>query len=102
MMFDETKRLQRDKSMMRSIIRKELLENLLSLRFILSLLLIIILFAASGFLFVGKYTQQAEDYFKRTNKNLESFGKQAAQLYKLAFYRQVIWRKPKPLTLCAD
>ncbi len=88
--------------MIRHIIRKELLENLLSLRFVLSLLLIICLYAASGFVFVSKYTQQTDDYWKRTNENIAAFSERADQLYKLAFYEQEIWRKPKPLSLCVE
>jgi ABC-type transport system involved in multi-copper enzyme maturation permease subunit len=82
------------------IIRKEILQNLLSLRFILSLLLIISLFASSGFVFVAKYRTQSDDYWKKTNENLSGFRDRADQLYKLAFYEQEIWRKPKALTFC--
>jgi len=84
------------------IIRKELLENLLSFRFVLSLLLIICLFAATGFIFVSKYAQQTDDYWKRTNKNLEAFSEQAKHVCNLPFYEQQIWRKPKPLSPCAE
>jgi len=82
------------------IIRKEILQNLLSLRFILLLLLIISLFASSGFVFVAKYRTQSDDYWKKTNENLSGFRNQIDQLYKLAFYDQEIWRKPKALTFC--
>jgi len=82
------------------IIRKEILQNLLSLRFILLLLLIISLFASSGFVFIAKYRTQSDDYWKKTNENLSGFRNQADQLYKLAFYDQEIWRKPKALTFC--
>lgn len=82
------------------IIRKEILQNLLSLRFILLLLLIISLFASSGFVFVAKYGTQSDDYWKKTNENLSGLSNQADQLYKLAFYGQEIWRKPKALTFC--
>ena len=88
--------------MIRQIICKEVLENLLSLRFMLSLLLVIFLFAASGFVFVNKYKQQADDYWKETNKNLSALSEQAKQLYKLALYEQEIYRKPTPLSLCAE
>jgi ABC-type transport system involved in multi-copper enzyme maturation permease subunit len=88
--------------MIRQIISKEILENLLSFRFILSLVLIILLFAVSGFVFVGKYEQQSGDYWEKTNENLEGLSKQSRQLYRLAFYRQNIWREPKPLALCVD
>jgi len=88
--------------MIRHIIRKELLENLLSLRFVLSLLLIICLYATIGFVFVSKYTRQTDDYWKRTNENIAAFSERADQLYKLAFYEQEIWRKPRPLSLCVE
>jgi hypothetical protein len=82
--------------------RKEILENLLSLRFMLSLLLVICLFAASGFVFVGKYRQQSQDYWEETNKNLAALSEQSGQLYKVAFYEQQLLRKPKPLAFCAE
>jgi ABC-type transport system involved in multi-copper enzyme maturation permease subunit len=88
--------------MIRQIIHKEILENLLSFRFILSLVLLIVLFAVGGFVFVGKYKQQSSDYWERTNENLAGFRGQSQQLYGLAFYRQSIWREPKPLSLCAE
>jgi ABC-type transport system involved in multi-copper enzyme maturation permease subunit len=88
--------------MIRQIICKEVLENLLSLRYILSLLLIISLFVISGFAFVHKYEQQSQDYWQATNKNLSTFSGRSSELYRLAFYKQQIWRKPKPLALCAE
>ena len=59
------------------MIGKEILHNLLSLRFILLLLLIISLFASSGFVFVAKYRTQSDDYWKKTNENLSGFADQA-------------------------
>lgn len=88
--------------MIRQIIHKEILENLLSFRFILSLVLIILLFAVGGFVFVGKYKQQSRDYWQKTNENLTGFREQSQQLYRLAFYKQSIWREPKPLSLCTE
>jgi ABC-type transport system involved in multi-copper enzyme maturation permease subunit len=88
--------------MIRQIIHKELLENLLSFRFILSLVLIILLFAVSGFVFVSKYKQQSRDYWEKTNENLEGLSTQTRQLYRIAFYKQSIWRGPKPLALCTE
>lgn len=84
------------------IICKELLENLLSIRFILSLLLTISLFAASGFVFVNRYEKQSQDYWKKTNENLSALREESSQLYRLAFYKQEVYSKPKPLTLCAE
>jgi ABC-type transport system involved in multi-copper enzyme maturation permease subunit len=88
--------------MIRQIIHKEILENLLSSRFILSLVLIILLFAVGGFVFVGKYKQQSSDYWTKTNENLAGFKEQSRQLYRLAFYEQSVWRKPKLLALCTE
>jgi len=88
--------------MIRQIIHKEILENLLSFRFILSLVLIILLFAVSGFVFVGRYKQQSSDYWGKTNENLAGLSKQTQQLFRLAFYRQNVWREPKPLALCTE
>jgi len=88
--------------MIRQIIHKEILENLLSFRFVLSLVLIILLFAVSGFVFVGKYKQRSSDYWEKTNENLAGLSEQSSRLYKLAFYEQSVWRKPKPLSLCCE
>ncbi|MBA7627429.1 hypothetical protein ES703_34891 [subsurface metagenome] len=85
------------------VIYKEILENLLSLRFVLSLVLVICLFAASGFVFVGKFAEQTEDYWAETNKNLSALREECSDaLYKAAFHKQTIWRKPKPLSFCAE
>ena len=84
------------------IIRKDILENLLSLRFMLSMILIISLFAAGSFIFVGKYRQQSQDYWEKTNKNLSDLSGRLDRLHKLAFFKQQIFRKPKLLSLCVE
>ena len=88
--------------MIRQIIYREILENLLSLRFILSLLLAISLFAAAGFVFVSKYRQESQDYWKDTNENLSSLSEQTNRLCDVARYRQTVYRKPKSLALCTE
>ncbi len=88
--------------MIRNIISKEILKNLLSLRFMLSLLLIISLFATGGFMFVGKYRQESNDYWRDTNRNLSSLREHTNHLYELVTCRQVVWRRPKPLSLCSE
>ena len=84
------------------VMRKEILANLLSLRFTLALLMAVVLFAVGGFAYVARYQQQSEDYWKQTNENLSQFSDKAQQLYKLAFFYQRFWRKPTPMTLCAE
>lgn len=84
------------------IIRREILENILSLRFMLSLLLVIVLFAVSGFVFVSQYRQQLDDYWEDTNKSLQLLNEQTDHIYKLALHKQVVYRKPKLLALCTE
>jgi len=84
------------------IVRKEIFENLLSLRFMLSLILVISLFAAGSFVFVGKHRQQSQDYWEKTNKNLSALKEHLGRLNDLAFFEQQVFRKPKSLTLCVE
>lgn len=88
--------------MVYQIIRKEILENILSLRFTLSLLLTIVLFAASGLVFRSSHAKQSQDYWKKTNENLSALREQSSQLYRLAFYLQKVFRQPRPLAFCAE
>ena len=88
--------------MIRQIIYKEVLDNLLSLRFALSVLLIASLFVVCGYTFVNGYGEQTKDYWKKTNDNLSSLREQSDQLFKVAFYKQDIYRKPQTLGLCAE
>jgi len=88
--------------MIRQIVGREILENILSLRFVLSLLLTLSLFAAGGVVFARRYERQLADYSKRTNKHLDALREQSQQLYRLAFYKQEIYKKPQPLTCCVE
>lgn len=88
--------------MIRQIIYKEVLENLLSLRFALSVLLTTSLFVICGYVFVDEYREQLTDYWKKTNDGLSALREESDQLYKVAFYKQGIYRKPLPLALCAE
>jgi ABC-type transport system involved in multi-copper enzyme maturation permease subunit len=88
--------------LIRHIIHKEISGNLLSLRFILSLLLIIPLFAVSGFIFVSQFRHELDDYRNETNKNASAFRECARSLGDLAFYKQSIWKEPEILAFCAD
>ncbi|HUU20093.1 MAG TPA: ABC transporter permease subunit [Sedimentisphaerales bacterium] len=88
--------------MISQIVRKEILENFLSLRFVLSLLLVILIFAVSGFVFISKHEQQLQDYSKDTNRSLANLRDQTSRLYRLAINKQEVYRKPKVLALCAE
>ncbi len=84
------------------IVRKEVMENLLSLRFALSLLLVVATFAVGGFAFVSKYEQQVQDYSVDSNRSLTNLRDRTTRLYRVAFHQQEIYRAPKPLTLCVE
>ncbi len=84
------------------IIRKEVLETILSLRFTLSLLLIVATFAVGGFAFVSKYEQQVQDYSVDSNRSLAALRDRTSRLYRLALHKQDIYRAPKSLTLCVE
>ena len=84
------------------IARKEILLNLLSLRFTLTFLLVVSLFIASGFVFVGKYEIEISEYRRETNKDLSEFSKHADHLNSIPYYRQTLYRRPKVLGLCAE
>ena len=84
------------------IIHREILENLMSLRFTLSVLLSISLFATAGFMFAAKYRQESQDYWENTNENLSGLSKQTKRLCDVALYEQTVYRKPKSLTICTE
>ncbi len=88
--------------MVRQIIYREILENILSLRFLLSLLLAISLFAVAGFVFVVKYRRESQDHWKDTNENLSSLSERTNRLCDVVRYRQTVYRKPKSLALCTE
>lgn len=88
--------------MIRQIIYKEIIENLLSLRFALSVFLTLCLFAICGYVFVIDYQEQLEDYWRKTNENFSALREQSSVLYQVAFYKQGIYRKPQPLAMCAE
>ena len=88
--------------MIRRIMCREVLENLLTLRFALSLVLTVGLFAACGFVFVAKYRQDAQDYWKDHNTNLSNLEERTGRLCDVARYHQTVYVKPKVLGCCAE
>src|SRR5512133_796286 len=88
--------------MIRQITYKDLLENILSLRFILSLLLTVSLFAAGAFVFVGRYAKQTQEYARKTRDTVAGLHEASNRLYALAFYQQRAFLRPNPLTFCAE
>lgn len=88
--------------MIRQILGKEILEYIVSLRFLLALLLTISLFAANGVIFARRYEKQLTEYSQKANEDLEGFRAQSGRLFRLAFHQHEIYAKPGALTCCAE
>lgn len=84
------------------IVKKEFLGNLTSFRFILTLLLVISIFAASGVIFVGKYREEFNDYNNIKNKNLAEFQQQSRALNLVPYYVQAIRKRPVAAQLLTE
>jgi len=84
------------------IVGKDMLENILSLRFLLSMLLALGLFVAGSVLFLDRHRTQTEDYWKQVNESRSGLRERCDKLYRLAFYRQEVLRKPGALAFCAE
>jgi hypothetical protein len=86
------------------LLKKEILDHLLSLRLILAFVLIIILLVASSVLFVAEYKTQVSDFNAQVNDNLTFLSKNLTQgiFQAFSFTRQNIYRRPNPLGFLAD
>lgn len=82
------------------LIQKEIRGLLFSWRFIVSLVLILLLFAVSGFIFADTYEHQVTTYAKNSRENLSNFREKATKIYLLPDYYHTFWRHPIPLSLC--
>ena len=65
--------------MLREIIWRELLDHLQSLRFVLTLLLVIVLMLTGSVLYIHDYRQQVADYRENVNENLRSPEKESGE-----------------------
>ena len=81
--------------MLGTIIKKELLTNITSLRFFLALCISIAVFITDGIVFVNKYNFELKEYEEATNKNLSSLNEVSKNISWVASNVQTIHRKPK-------
>ncbi|RPJ86531.1 MAG: hypothetical protein EHM18_05745, partial [Acidobacteria bacterium] len=86
------------------LLRKEILDHLLSLRLILAFVLIIVLLIASAVLFVMDYRAQVSDYNAQVNANLSILSRNLSDGIFQAFSwsRQNIHRRPNPLGFLSE
>lgn len=80
------------------IMVKELRQGLLSLRFSVSTLLVLCLFAIGGFIFNGRYAQQHRDHPKHVQENVMRLRQAADRLCDLVMLEQSIRKVPRVLS----
>ncbi len=89
--------------MFRIVLRRELLHNLYSLRFLISLVLVLAVFAAGAVSFVRSQAQDLEKYRETQNQYLENMRSLAAAgATELAVRRQTYPLKPRESAFIAD
>ncbi|MXZ01476.1 ABC transporter permease subunit, partial [Candidatus Poribacteria bacterium] len=89
--------------MLREIIWRELLDHLQSLRFALTLLLVIVLMLTGSVLYIHDYRQQVADYSENVNANLDLLKNKAERgLHSVVSRYQLIYRAPSPLGFIAE
>jgi len=84
------------------IIIKELRQSLLSLRFVISTILVVVLFSISGFLFQERYAQQKEDFQRHRRLNQTALRASTDHLYDLVMLEQTIHKPPQAITFCVN
>jgi len=88
--------------MLRTLVRKEMLQKMISLRFILTLLLVTAIFIVSGFVFRSRYKDQVQDFSATSNESLSGLREAAKNLSQIASYVQTIKKQPKITQLCCE
>ncbi len=80
--------------MLRELILRDLLDNVKSLRFILSFLIVVGAFILSGILHVGKYELAVEDYRASETQNLKTLEQKSKGLDQVAMHTQRLVNPP--------
>ncbi|MBZ5497571.1 MAG: ABC transporter permease [Acidobacteriia bacterium] len=92
--------------MLREIIIKEMRDQLLSLRLMLSFLLVLLLMVANALLFQAGNKQKLADYSRDVSLNLAALARRASSGFPLfqafSFSDQLIYRRPNPLGFVAE
>ena len=91
--------------MLREIIWRELLDHLQSLRFALTLVLVIVLMLAGSVLYIHDYRQQVADYRENVSENLDILKEKAKKgLHAVVSFgpNLLIYRSPSPLGFIAE
>lgn len=86
---------------MGTLIVKELLAHLYGFRFVICLVLVPVLFAVSGFVFVKRYEADLDRYNQMMHANAQGVREHADKLGEIMWYDQKIMLSPNVLELCA-
>ncbi len=92
--------------MLMEILKREMRDQLMSLRLILTFSLVLILMGVNAFMFDSEYKRQLGDFNVEVNRNLEDFARRVsspAPLFSAFSYsRQRIHRRPNPAAFIAE
>ena len=84
------------------IAKREFYDNMNSLRFALTMILILILMIVNAMGHVGEYNTRLEEYGKNVSDSLDQMKSQTSNLYHLVLKGPgKLYKKPSPLTFCA-
>ena len=79
-----------------------MLTNVTSLRFALTLLIVVVAFVVSGFVFVAKYSQEVKDFREVSNGRLAGLERASGNLSNVPNYNQTIRKRPKIEQICCE
>ena len=84
------------------IARREILDNLKSLRLTLTFVLVAGLMIMSGILFADKYREMVRDHSLARNSNNSELRERSESLSRIASYTQELHKSPNPMRLCIE
>ncbi|MBT4482832.1 MAG: ABC transporter permease subunit [Candidatus Latescibacteria bacterium] len=88
--------------MLGTIIKRELHDNILSVRFFIIFVIVTVLMSSSGLLFIKKYTMLQEEYSEGFFNNRQELSSQSGRLRNLIHFYQTFMTSPNPLRFMAD
>lgn len=86
------------------ITKREILDHMTSLRFALTLALVLTLFVANALVFTNSYGRRLKDYLKEAGKQSRMFREASSSLSKLIFLKDEgsLYKRPSHLAFCAE
>ena len=89
--------------MLRRIVKREVYDNMMSLRFALTLVLLLILMVVNAVNYQGEYQRRIGAYRQNVSQSLDQMRSQAVNFFNLVKNGPgKLYKKPTPLNFCAD